>query len=241
MASPPRTLARAPIRARRGARASARSAAPAPSRADESAAPARRDEILQAALSCFAARGFKGTTTREIAARVGLTEAALYKHFRGKEAIYEAIVDRKMARPDLPTRLADAAKTQDDEAVFGGLARMLIDGLQSDPEFLRLLLYTGLEGHSLAEPFFARRVAPLREFLSAYLARRMKAGAFRRLDPVLAARAFLGMVWDWFLVREIFGQRATYPHSTELAAGTFVSLFLDGVRKRPARTGARRG
>jgi AcrR family transcriptional regulator len=193
------------------------------------AAPGRRDEIVRAAMACFAARGFSGTTTREIAARVGITEAALYRHFSGKEALYAAIIDRKMAAPALAERLVDAAARGDDRGVFGGLARLIIEALQADPAFFRILLYTALEGHSLAEPFFRQRMAALREFLAGYIARRTREGAFRDLDPVLAARAFIGMVWDYVLVRELFRQKEIYPVPGEAAAETFVSIFLDGV------------
>jgi hypothetical protein len=101
--------------------------------------------------------------------------------------------------------------------------------LQADPAFFRILLYTALEGHSLAEPFFRQRMAALREFLSGYIARRTREGAFRELDPVLAARAFIGMVWDYVLVRELFQQKESYPISGEAAADPFVSIFLDGM------------
>ncbi len=204
-------------------------APPAPARARR-AAPERRDEIVRAAMACFAARGFSGTTTREIAARVGITEAALYRHFAGKEALYAAIIDRKMAAPTLADRLVEAASSGDDRGVFGGLARIIVEALQADPAFFRILLYTALEGHSLAEPFFRQRMAALREFLSGYIARRTREGAFRDVDPVLAARAFVGMVWDYVLVRELFGQKGAYPVPGDAAAETFVSIFLDGVR-----------
>lgn len=196
------------------------------------AASERRDEIVRAAMACFAARGFRGTTTREIAARVGITEAALYRHFSGKEALYAAIIDRKMAAPTPTGRLVEAAARGDDRAVFGGLARLIVEALHADPAFFRILLYTALEGHSLAEPFFRQRVAALREFLSGYIARRTREGAFRDVDPVLAARAFVGMVWDYVLVRELFQQKRAYPVSGERAAETFVTIFLDGVRGR---------
>ena len=59
-------------------------------------------------MACFATSGFRGTTTRELAARVGITEAALYRYFPSKEALYGAIIDRKMGaaphRGDVPRR-----------------------------------------------------------------------------------------------------------------------------------------
>ena len=189
----------------------------------------RRNQILDAAMQCFAAAGFRGTTTREIASRVGITEAALYRHFESKEALYRAIIARKIDAPDLTSQLETAAAAGDDRAVLGGLARTLIARVEADPAFLRILHFTALEGHSLAEPFFASRVARLREFLTGYIARRIEAGAFRRLDPVIAARAFLGMVSDYVNVRVVFQQQAAYPQPSGEVVETFVSLFLAGI------------
>ena len=47
----------------------------------------RRDEILEAAAKLFAARGFHGVSIAELGAACGISGPALYKHFRGKEAI----------------------------------------------------------------------------------------------------------------------------------------------------------
>jgi AcrR family transcriptional regulator len=181
-------------------------------------------------MSCFASSGFRGTTTREIARRVGITEAALYRHFASKEALYAAIIARKIDAPDLTEPLQAAAAAGDDRAVLGGLARTLIERVEADPAFIRILLFTALEGHSLAEPFFAARVLRIREFLTGYIARRSEEGAFRRLDPVIAARAFLGMVTDYMNVRVVFRQQAAYPQPTDEVVETFVSLFLAGIR-----------
>jgi AcrR family transcriptional regulator len=196
----------------------------------------RRDQILDAAMQCFAAAGFRGTTTREIASRVGITEAALYRHFASKEALYAAIIARKIETPDLTAALEPAAAAGDDRALLGGLAHALIERALADPAFIRILLFTALEGHTLAEPFFAARVLRLREFLTSYIARRSEAGAFRPVDPVIAARAFLGMVSDYLNVRVVFQQHVAYPQPTEEVVDTFVSLFLAGIQRSRGET-----
>lgn len=205
----------------------------------------RRDRILQAAVELFASRGFQGTTTREVAARAGLTEAGLYRHFPSKEALYEAIVDRKMQTPDVVAGVVDAAHAGDDHAVLRGLARTLLERGLGDPDFVRILFFIALEGHALAEPFFEARVRRLRRFLEAYVARRIEEGAFERVDPVLAAGAFLGMVTDHVNVAVVFGGgggRDDRP--LEEVADTFARLFLDGLARpegpgRAAAAGAR--
>jgi AcrR family transcriptional regulator len=193
-------------------------------------AAVRRAQILREAMRCFATNGFRGTTTRELAAGVGITEAALYHYFPSKEALYGAIVDTKMAAPPIVEALREAAARGDDRAVLEGLARGILERGQADPEFLRILTFTALEGHALAEPFFAARVRSLREFLAGYLGRRIAEGAFRRVEPALAARAFLGMVFDHLSARVVFRQDAASGPSDAEAVETFVSLFLGGIR-----------
>jgi len=53
-----------------------------------------RDRLVEAALQEFAAHGFEGATTREIARRAGVALAALPYHFTTKEALWRAAADR---------------------------------------------------------------------------------------------------------------------------------------------------
>lgn len=183
-------------------------------------------------MRCFAARGFSGTTTRQLAAEVGVTEAALYRHFPSKEALYAAIIDRKMAAPEMTAQVTAAADARDDAAVFRGLAHAVLERGLGDPEFIRILFFSALEGHVLSEPFFEARIVRLREFLSGYIAERIAEGAFRDLDPALGAHAFLGMVVDVLSVRIVFAEPDALPQPLEEVVDTFVRIFLDGMRAR---------
>src|SRR5258706_9142762 len=51
----------------------------------------RRAAIIQAVRRTFAAKGFHGTTTRELADAAGVSEALLFKHFPNKEALFSAM------------------------------------------------------------------------------------------------------------------------------------------------------
>ena len=52
----------------------------------------RRGEILAAGLAVFGEKGYEAGTMREIAARVGVSEPAIYRHYESKEAILSDIV-----------------------------------------------------------------------------------------------------------------------------------------------------
>ncbi|MBT8491700.1 MAG: TetR/AcrR family transcriptional regulator, partial [Deltaproteobacteria bacterium] len=64
----------------------------------------RREAILEAAMPLFAERGFSAVTTRDIADAAGVSEALLYRHFRGKQAIFEALQSSCAAHASGPTR-----------------------------------------------------------------------------------------------------------------------------------------
>ncbi len=64
---------------------------------------ATRSRILARALTHFSAQGFQGTSLQQVADDLGLTKAALYHHFRSKDALLEAILEPAFA--DLEARL----------------------------------------------------------------------------------------------------------------------------------------
>lgn len=53
-----------------------------------------KDKILSEALSLFATRGYEGTVLSELADRVGMKKASIYSHFKNKEEIFWAVIDR---------------------------------------------------------------------------------------------------------------------------------------------------
>src|SRR5256886_5263715 len=85
----------------------------------------RHLQILRVAMNLFSQRGFRGTTTKEIALAAGVSEAMVFRHFATKEELYSAILDHKACLHDTmdPVQVvADAIARKDDAAVFEGLA-----------------------------------------------------------------------------------------------------------------------
>src|SRR6188768_4074525 len=118
----------------------------------------RKACIVQAACRLFSEKGFRGVTTRELAASIGVTEPVLYEHFRTKRDLYSAIIEDK-ARQGLQAAekiLARFADSPDDYAFFSELADSILDWYTQDPSFVRLLLFSSLEGHELKDLFHER-------------------------------------------------------------------------------------
>lgn len=58
-----------------------------------------KDRILSAALELYVRNGYEKSTMRELAATLGITAGALYRHYRSKEDIFQAVL-RKMEQFD---------------------------------------------------------------------------------------------------------------------------------------------
>jgi len=198
--------------------------------AQKSSGRERQASIIAAAASLFAQKGFNGTTTREIAKTAGISEALLFRHFPTKRALYAAILAEKVQISQLLATVEEAAEKRDDVRVFTLIASFRIHR-GADPTLLRLLLFSALEGHELSDMFFRNRHRVFYEYLAGYIARRTKEGAFRRVDPLLAAQSFIGMIVYHRLLHEIF---KVPPHcSPEEAVAGYVGVFLEGLRSRP--------
>jgi AcrR family transcriptional regulator len=187
----------------------------------------------------FSQRGFRGTTTKEIAAAAGVSEAMVFRHFATKEELYTAILDHKACSggiDDLCATLSDAIARRDDFAVFSGVARMLMERHESDTEFLRLLTHSALEGHELAAMFWDRNVRALYEFLGGYVRDRQREGAMREADPAVVVRVFVGAVIHHSLNNTLWDKNRTLLDvSNERAAEEFARILLEGVSTAPRR------
>ena len=190
----------------------------------------RRSAIVQAAIRLFAEKGFQGATTRELAAAVGVTEPVLYQHFATKRDLYTAIIEStcQVEQKSTDAELEAARRSGDDRRYFTRLAQLVLDWHHEHADIVRLLLFSGLDRHELSDLFFARHVAVFYEMLTGYIRERIRQGAFRRLDPYLAARAFTGMVVHQSLAMEIFGDRKLEKVQKKLVR-TVVSIFLKGI------------
>jgi AcrR family transcriptional regulator len=192
----------------------------------------RRACIVQAACKLFSEKGFRGVTTRELAASVGVTEPVLYEHFKTKRDLYSAIIETKAQEGvEVVTRIRDKfADLPDDYAFFVNLADSIVDWYTRDPAFVRLLLFSNLEGDELKD-LFNERGRECMEIVASYISRRIADGAMHAVDACVAARAFFGMVAHYALTAIIFGF-SPIPRPTKEVVHEMVSVFIGGLCKQ---------
>jgi AcrR family transcriptional regulator len=118
--------------------------------------PSTAERILDAAEDLFAEKGYSATSLGDVADRVGIRSPSLYNHFRNKEALYEAVLERLLAEFTAPQKeLASGPVTY--ERVFEWLDT-IVRQHHANPNLARLLQHAALSGgphtNELIERFF---------------------------------------------------------------------------------------
>jgi AcrR family transcriptional regulator len=194
----------------------------------------RRAQIIETATELFARQGYEGTTTREIAEHARVNEAIIFRHFPSKEDLYWAVIDHQCCigkgREQLEAQLASGG---DVRQVFINVAEDFLRRREEDDTLPRLLFFTALENHRLSSRFFQTHIVSFYETLADYIRERIAEGAFREVDPVMAARGFFGMLVYHYMVQDLFGGKRFQKVETRVAAETLVDLWLNGMLSQP--------
>jgi len=115
--------------------------AAAPARASRPSADPTRERILTAALDLFSERSFVGATTREIAARAGVTQPLLNYHFQSKDALWRAAVDTLFGDlTDALTARADGLRGVDERTATRLIVREFIFFSAHNPQLHRIIM-----------------------------------------------------------------------------------------------------
>jgi TetR/AcrR family transcriptional regulator len=190
----------------------------------------RRNQILQVATELFASKGYEGATTREIARRARVNEAIIFRHFSTKEELYWAVIEAKVQSGGGKEFMREILMAGNSlRETFSNLAETILRRREKDQTLSRLLFFSALENHRLSQRFFQSYVADYYELLGDYIQQRIDAGEFRRVDPQLAARGFLGMVVYHSLIQELFGGSKFQAFDAHVVAESMTDIWLAGM------------
>lgn len=105
-----------------------------------------RQAILDAALDLFGARGFYGTSLRDVASAVGVRESALYNYFPSKDALFQALITASHDTKRERLALVLEGPLEEPQSVLERLARLSLEDF-ADPreqQLFRILMSDGL-------------------------------------------------------------------------------------------------
>ncbi len=197
---------------------------------------ARPDEILDAALSVFADKGFAASRVEDVARAAGLSKGAVYLYFDSKEALFEALVKRFAERVvgDVAT-LAEAVAASDPEgalrAAYQYLFSLLDDPAVSAPP--RLVLAEAQRFPAIARLYRREVIAIGERVVGDLMARAAERGLLRPVPTDAALRAVMGPMIAHVLLTHVFVDPDAPALDPKTTADAIADILLNGLKPRP--------
>ena len=146
-----------------------------------------KQRILEEALTLFAVQGYDGTSVDQIAERVGIKGPSLYKHFKGKEDILNALIDAAEARyEERFGSEANIGPIPQNKKEFVETAMKTVSFAMNDPmirTMRKLLVQEQFRNERIAGVTSDNQVYGLIKAHEKILDRMMKAGLIKTYDP----------------------------------------------------------
>lgn len=194
-----------------------------PSQSEDSS----RDRIKKAAIKLFAARGFDGTTTRELAEAAGVAEGTLFRHFDNKKAILIEVATQGWIDilTDLLTELSEMGSYK---AVAQVMRRRMWD-FRKNADLMRVCFMEAQFHPDLRDRIQLEVIDKMTHVAEGFFQTAMDKGIYRPMNPKLVAQVFLGMfVVAGFSHNTLMEPDASPQVMKEMAEG-LAEIFLNGV------------
>lgn len=169
---------------------------------------ATRARILDVAEALFSEFGLAGTSVRDIASEVGLTPASLYNHFEGKQALYEAVLERGI-RPLIEQLRAGLSSGEIRIDSGHALIAGIMQEMGQRPHLPRLIHHAAVTGGDHLQDLTRQWIRPLFEQAVEGMEKAEIANWDRDEFPLLIA-AWLNLIFGHFalapLLSEVVGE-----------------------------------
>jgi AcrR family transcriptional regulator len=186
-----------------------------------------RTRILQAALRLFAAKGYEGTTTKDLASAANVAEGTIFRHFANKKAILIEVATSGWVNilTDLLTELSEMGSYK---AVAQVMRRRMLR-LQENSDLLRVCFIEAQYHPELRERIQSEVIAKMTDVAEAFFQTAMERGIYRPMNPKIVAQVFLGMFAIAGFSNEIIANPANSPQALQEMAEGIADIFLNGV------------
>ncbi|MEM8778002.1 MAG: TetR/AcrR family transcriptional regulator [Cyanobacteria bacterium P01_G01_bin.49] len=186
-----------------------------------------RLRILQTALRLFAAKGYDGTTTKDLAKMAKVAEGTVFRYFPNKKAILVEVATAGWVEilTDLLTELSEMGSYK---AVAQVMKRRMLR-MQENNDLLRVCFIEAQFHRELQEKIQSDVIIKMTDVAEAFFQTAMDKGIYRPMNPKIVAQVFLGMfAIAGFSSETIIDPQASPQALQEMAEG-LADIFLNGV------------
>ncbi|MBV8174472.1 MAG: TetR/AcrR family transcriptional regulator [Verrucomicrobia bacterium] len=191
-----------------------------------SSAELTRQRLLDAAAQTFSRDGIQGATTREIAREAGVNEVTLFRHFKSKEQLLRAVLQRGLAS-EAAVMDQHSSWKEDLRGNMEKYARHHYSHLEKKEGLARAFLAEANVLPKSIQTMIADVIRPVRERLIAIMTDAQQAGVVRSdLNVECALDAFKNALYAALLRQGAYLPR---NYSTDAYIDTIVEIFVRGI------------
>jgi AcrR family transcriptional regulator len=210
---------------------------------------ARRDQLLEAAITAFAAHGPEGASIRDICTAAGANVAAVKYYFKDKDGLYEAAIhagaESLLARLPEPNLLAISEPIAALHAWIRWAVEFTVVGGKRRAALTKIILREMREPSPVFERLFLKRAQPLVHALEAIVAEVIETER-SSVDPKRTVACVLVLAMQYEHSGEFLRRMNLHPPRTaqefDALAGVILDMTMGMIRARkeaPQRTGGR--
>jgi AcrR family transcriptional regulator len=188
----------------------------------------RRATILAVAKVLFADKGYHGVSVDDIATRLGVSPAILYRHFASKEALYEAVLDEIACHRESYVETV-VSGPGDFAGVLYGMARIFVASVARDPDYLRMEMHAALEGSAAAQQFFDHRWKTFTDYIEFNFKELAREGIGLGIHPKTASLMFQGMIREALYTKCILNSDRYREVELQDLVRNLIDLFLRAI------------
>lgn len=186
-----------------------------------------RTRILQAAQRLFAAKGFEGTTTRDLAQTAGVAEGTLFRHFANKKAILVEVATSGWV--DILTDLLTELSEMGSYKAIDQVMRRRMWNLQKNADIMRVCFMEVQFHPDLRDRIQTEVIDKMTDVAEAFFQTAIDKGIYRQMDAKLGAKVFLGLfAIAGFSDHTLIEPNASPQEMQKMAEG-LADIFLNGV------------
>jgi len=192
---------------------------------------ARPAEIVAAALQVFVERGFAAARLEEVARRAGVTKGTVYLYFRGKEALFKAVVRETLVPCIAAGEALAQAHTGTARELFAILVREWWRVIGDPPisGIPKLMLAEAVNFPELARFYYEEVVRRGHRLIASVLERGIASGEFRQIDVKAAARLVIAPLLQAVQWRHSFALCSQEPLDMATYLETHLDIVLRGI------------
>ncbi len=187
-----------------------------------------REKLLEATYQLISEKGYLRATTREIAARAGVSELTLFRKFGKKELLFEEMLRTYTFLPRLQYLMDDLSEMPLPDGL-NTIGVSFLETLRERRPLAQILFSEMTHYPEKVRSIYQQMIINIGQTLESYLDDRQGRGEAIPVDMDSTAKFFLRALVMTFMYESIVMKREMNDEKIEHTVGSLVDIFLNGI------------